>query len=192
MKRSITPLYGGDILKQLEKEWEMQRRAQAERVGKRYAAILEGLLQQTTRHWNESGENRYAKPVPKSRVTIDHSGGKYRVKVHIVMIGEGGNPSFLWHILDQGRRAYVFPSGKRTPPIRERKRRRTFADQLQVDPFPGFTGETFVITGGTTVKAVPPNDWYKTAIEQTIDIAKRDSELKDWLPKRNTIVITGI
>lgn len=164
--------------------------AEAEHAGKRFAAIIEGLLQQTTRHWNESGENKYQKPQPRSTVKVNRGQAKVTADVHIVMIGEKNEPSFLWHILDQGRKEYTFPAGKRSPPIRERKRRRTFADTLKVDPFPGFTGNRFVIHGGTRVRAVPPNNWYNEAIKQAQEIAGRDKTLRNW--KITNVKITGI
>lgn len=152
-------------------------------AGQKVGKIATDLIEQTFKHWNESGENKFKYPVVKVTVDVKSSfnSGKIEVTVHIVVIDPStGQPHFLWHILDRGRGAYTFPAGKRTPPLKKRKRRRTKKDTLKVDPFPGFTGETFVIHGGQNVKAVPANNWYEQAAQQTNDKIRQDDLLRSF------------
>lgn len=154
-------------------------------AAKRYVAIVESLLQQTTRYWGESENNAYPKPIPKSTVSVygNPRTGVIKFAVRTVMLDPStGKAHFIWHILSQGRRTYVFPEGKRTPPIPIRKkRRRTAKGTLQVQPFSGYTGEFFVIHGGQTVRGVEGNQWYELAATATMKQAQRDPLLTLWL-----------
>lgn len=156
----------------------------AKLAAKRYQTIVESLLQQTTRYWGQSENNQYPKPIPKTTVKVygNPKTGVIKFAVHTVMLDPStGRAHFIWHILSQGRRTYVFPEGKQTPPIPIRKkRRRTAKGTLQVQPFSGYTGEFFVIRGGQTVRGVEGNQWYELAVQQTLKQAQRDPLLKLW------------
>lgn len=162
---------------------------EAKHVGKRFAAMLESHLALTLRYWNDSNENKF--PLPRFLHWIKIKGspdsGVSELSVRVLMADNNGNPHFLWHILDAGRRTYTFPVGKRSPVLKRRKRRRTEKNNLRAKPFTGFTGEKFVIHGGQVVKGVDPNNWYRSAADEVIAKAKNDPQLKLWIP---TVKIT--
>ena len=179
----ITPHLLNDAMKDIQAALWQAQVEDAREAGEKIAHGLERQLKRTFQYWNQSGQNKY--DYPSVRTTVDvtgaqQPGGNLGLRVHVVVVDKKNLPHYLWHLLDRGRGAYTFPQGKKSPPIKARKRRRTFANTLAVDPFPGFTGETFVIHGGMTVKAVPPNDWYEAAAQEIYRIIRSDRQLRAY------------
>ena len=63
------------------------------------------------------------------------------INVYATVVDPSGKAHLVWHILSQGRKPYVFPAGKTSPPIRRRKGHRTKRGNLKVSAFPGFMGD---------------------------------------------------
>lgn len=134
----------------------------ADIAGQHLVDLCKKHLSRTFAHWNESGENRFGVPTVQAVYKVNRTSTSIRIDVSVTVVDGSGQPHFLWHILSYGRKEYTFPEGKRSPPINKRRSRRT-SQSLDADPFPGFTGERFVIHGGTRVKGVPGNKWYEAA-----------------------------
>ena len=91
------------------------------------------------------------------------------INIYATVVDPSGKAHLVWHILSQGRKPYVFPVGKTSPPIRRRKGHRTKRGNLKVSAFPGFMGDdtdTFVIVGGTLVAGIEPRKWYDAAAKE--------------------------
>lgn len=179
MKITALPL-APDIAK-LKKDLLKQAEMLAEQAGQRYCELAEKHLKRTFAHWGASGENQFGVPSVKCayKVRVSPTRG-VQLTIEIVVVDGSGQPHYLWHILSQGRREYTFPAGKKSPPIRRRKARRTRANRLDADPFPGYASEVFVIHGGKKVKGVPGRRWYEAARNEILREAKADPVLKEF------------
>lgn len=177
----IEPVLLTPQLQKLKRDMVKAQAAEADAVGKRLCELAKTHLERTLKFWNQSGENKFPLPVIKCEYRVQSTPTRgAQVTVDVLAADPSGQPHFLWHILSQGRREYTFPEGKRSPPLKKRKARRTHGNRLDVDPFPGFTGEVFVIHGGQRVKGVPGNRWYEAARDEIRQAFAADPLLKRW------------
>lgn len=132
--------------------------------------IQRDMYARTTKHWNNSGINRFPKPSPEFVIQVIEQKDRIVIVFRSYMRG-GGEISPLWYWLDFGTRNRI--QRRTSPPIRERKDLRTKIRDLDSDPFPGFTGRRFVIRAGRPVRGIPGRQWSDVIGE------KSDQELKD-------------
>lgn len=138
--------------------------------------IIEEVIAQTFRFatsFGSTGASNLASPgglqdarVKTNKIVTTNRRGLL-IELHALVIDPSGSPHLIWHVLSQGRKPYIFPHGKVSPPIRKRKGKRTAPGQLKVSAFPGFVGdETYVIHGGTLVAGIPARNWYAAAVKE--------------------------
>jgi hypothetical protein len=99
------------------------------------------------------------------------------LKLYVTVIDPSGNPHFVWHLLSEGRKAFI--QKKKSPPIRARRGQRTTPDVLEADSFAGFDGDVFVIHEGQRVQGIEARNWYKAVVDQLKVELKNTSEFSN-------------
>lgn len=133
-------------------------------------AVIRRQYSRTFAHWNESGINKF--PVPT--VTVEVTYKRIGDKGHIAII-KAYVKNQLWNWLDAGTPTIIQPTT--SPPIRERADIRTFPGDLDAKPFPGFTGNYFVIRAGMRRRGIPARKWTETIA----DIVGRSHQTDDGI-----------
>jgi len=140
------------------KEWEeivgAYFQEQAQEVADNASTYLMPLYQRTLKFWNQSGTNKFPIPSISIEVKVKRLRRSIKILISIRIFSK------LWGWLDQGTPDIIQP--KTSPPIRERRALRTTPDDLDVTPFPGFTGRTFVIHAGRRRRGIPARNWNRT------------------------------
>lgn len=154
------------ILPQLKQALLKEAEDKARLVAENIKDIQRELYARTTKYWNDSGINKFAKPEPEFVVQVLRQPNGIVIRIKSTMKA-GGSRSSLWYWLDQGTSKRT---QKRTsPPIPERAALRTTPGDLDAKPFPGFTGKFFVIRAGRQVRGIPARGWSKEIVRQTQD-----------------------
>lgn len=182
----VKPVYFMPQLEAIKRHVFALQVKRAKKAGSLIARTAKKLIEQTFQYWNQSGENEFKYPVVKTsvKITENFNASQIILTVRVVVIDPStGDIHYLWHLLDRGRGAYTFPANKKSPPIKARRRRRTRKNTLKVDPFGGFTGETFVIHGGQRVAAVDANNWYEQAAKETIEALEGNPLFESFKPE---------
>lgn len=132
------------------------------------------LYDATTQHWGESGEQKEQRPVPRFIVSVRKQRGFgciLKVRSYAQNPGQQA-PSKLWHLLDGGTAGFI--QKNTSPPIAKRNATRTKIGDLNSNPFPGLTGEFFVIHAGVRVRGIPARRWYEKIMEITLNKIQND------------------
>lgn len=161
----------GDQAAKFEKWLNNYHYDQGEVLAKELEKDFKDELRPTLRHASESGTYALADATIKTDSEISKENKGVSIVVHVIVVDPSGSPHPVWHILDQGRPQFV--QKKTSPPIKERVGVRTFRNNLQAAPFPGYTGKKFVIRAGTTVSGIPARRWYQTAANHMRDNVNR-------------------
>lgn len=132
-----------------------------ERAAIQLARHLELVMRRTLRFSSQFGTVGFRDVVidVQHEVKADKKG--LEIKLNVLMVNAKGDAHPVWHVIAFGRQS--FRQRKTSPPIKERRGLRTVEGTLEVDRFPGYTKETFVIPAGTIVKGIPPRRWYELA-----------------------------
>lgn len=132
------------------------------------------LYDATTQHWGESGEQREQRPVARFIVAVRKQRGfgcVLKVRSYAQNPGQQA-PSKLWHLLDGGTAG--FTQKNTSPPIAKRNATRTKVGDLNSNPFPGLTGEFFVIHAGVHVRGILARKWYEKIMDITLEKIRSD------------------
>lgn len=142
-----------DLIEQLQEA--------GERAAKQLERHLELVMRRTLRFSSQFGTVgfRDVEINIESRVKADKKG--LQIELNVLMVNARGDAHPIWHIIAFGRQQ--FRQRRTSPPIKERRGLRTLEGTLEVERFPGYTKEVFVIPAGTIVKGIPPRRWYDLA-----------------------------
>lgn len=142
-----------DLLEKLERD--------GERAAPQLARILELVMRRTLRFSSQFGTIGFRDVVIDIEHTVKVSQKGLQIDLNVLMVNGMGEAHPVWHVIAFGRQS--FRQRRTSPPIRERNDLRTLPGELEVNRFPGYSGETFVIPAGTLVKSIPPRRWYELA-----------------------------
>lgn len=175
-----------------DKLLEAAKNALINKAAEEIKAIQKPLYDATTQYWGDAGDKIERRPEPKFIVNVRKQRG-FGCILRVRSYAQNKStkaPHKIWHMLDGGTGAHV--QKNTSPPIRERRGTRTKVGDLNSNPFPGFTGKTFVILAGRTVRGIPARHWYEKISEITLariqgDVRFRNAEItkvKITRPKR--------
>lgn len=142
-----------DLVAQLE--------AVGERAANQLARHLELVMRRTLRFASQFGTIgfRDVEIDIEKRIRADRKG--LQIELNVLMVDAKGIPHPVWHVIAFGRAP--FRQRRTSPLIRARNDLRTIPGDLEVNRFPGYSGDTFIIPAGTIVKGIPPRQWYELA-----------------------------
>lgn len=86
------------------------------------------------------------------------------ITLYATVVDPSGKPHFVWHLISEGRKAFV--QKNMSPPIRMRRGMRTIPNTLDVSSPTGFSGKVMVIHAGTKVAGIQARQWYDAVVTQ--------------------------
>lgn len=145
------------LVKQLLEQQAKKALKVAEDTGKQARKDLNKTLQ----HRGETDENGFGGAnVRWSVERVQKTKQGVIVTLRVWMADGSGDPHYVWHLLQFGRRKFTQP--RTSPSIPERVNTpRTQPGTLAAESFGGYTGEFFRVRKGTEVPELPARGWYE-------------------------------
>lgn len=158
------------LVPRIEKELGRQQAENANLMAGNIKQALEDDLNKTLEHKGQSETRSFR----DAYVHTEHRVERKRwaiLHVRAVVNDDAGQAHYPWHVIAFGRPDRI--QRRTSPVIKAYRSNRTFVNKLEVAPFSGYTGRTYVIRQGQRVRGVTGRKWYQITRDNFIKKNKR-------------------